>query len=567
MTTSYDANRPELCPIRHNIDISTCSDANWNLARQWLSRCKDSHDCAEVKGGRHPTRLIQMNQHGESIKMRLRASESLVAEQEYCTLSHCWGKHQFTMLERHNLLALHQDIPMRNLSKTFRHAVLAACKVGFEYIWIDALCIVQDDEEDWQREAATMATVYAHSSLNFAATAATDGTGGCFHLRNPDVIRRVKPFKAKGTGGMYGTDSTYLCSVASSWDAEVERSPLFRRGWVLQERAITPRTLHFGKSQIYWECGETGSCEQFANVIPWWDATTTSTKELRAAIDRNEPWSWWKNVVAEYSRMSLTREDDIFVAISALASRYQAATGDQYIAGLWRTGLERNLTWKSTFDDTAKDLSVTKALRPVRYTAPTWSWGSLCRPVKLRNVSNKWKQTELLSSVVDVKVAASSQNMFGQVASAFIRIRCHRLRRAAVSDATPDRKNAFMLRHTSYYMPRYESDKRWPGYSGYKKPYWLSFDTGPPENLENIYMMGAETRKWSVDIVRGLLLESTRACGEYRRVGCFRMGEYFGDDSESGTCFSSLPVAGEASVYEEVVEPDERGCSYVITLI
>ena len=269
---------------------------------------------------------------------------------------------------------------------------------------------------------------------------------------------------------MYSTDGTYLCSKAISRDAEVERSPLSCRGWVLQERAIAPRTLHFGMSQINWECGETGSCEQFYNVIPWWKATTTSTRESRTAIDRNERWNWWNSVVSEYSRMSLTKENGQFVAISALASRYQAATDDQYVAGLWRTDLERNLPWESTFDDSAEDFPIAKALRPVRHTAPTWSWASLCSPVKLKNIGAKWEQAELLSFIIDVKVTASSQNMFGQVASTFIRIRCHQLTRAAVRDATPDREDAFLLRLTSYYMTGNETDKRWPGFLRIQNP-------------------------------------------------------------------------------------------------
>ena len=79
--------------------------------------------------------------------------------------------------------------------------------------------------------------------------------------------------------------------------------------------------------------------------------------------------------------------------------------------------------------------------------------------------------------------------------------------------------------------------------------------------------MGVEKKEWSVDFVRGLLLEFTEACGASRRVGCFRIGEYLGDELERGTCFISLPVAGEASTYEEVGQPDKRGCSYVITFI
>ena len=84
-----------------------------------------------------------------------------------------------------------------------------------------------------------------------------------------------------------------------------------------------------------------------------------------------------------------------------------------------------------------------------------------------------------------------------------------------MSDATPDREDAFLLRHTSYYMTGNETDNRRPWFQGYKKPYWLSFDTCQPEHLEDIYIIGIEKKKWSVDIVCGLLLESTEACGAY----------------------------------------------------
>ena len=223
--------------------------------------------------------------------MLIGALATLVADQEYCTLSQCWGKSHSTRHERHNISDLHEDKPRTNLSKMFQHAVLAACKIGFEYIWVDALYIVQDEEEDCQNEAASMATVYARSGLIFAAAAASDGTEGCLRLRSPDMIRRIRSFKAKGTGGMYSTDGTHLYSSALSWVAEVERSPLSRRGRVFRKRAIAPRTLHFGMSQIYWVCGEMGSCEQSPNVIPRWQATTSSPRNLRAVIDRNEPWN------------------------------------------------------------------------------------------------------------------------------------------------------------------------------------------------------------------------------------------------------------------------------------
>lgn len=106
------------------------------------------------------------------IKLRLHTADALAVDQEYRTVSRCWGKSQLIKLERHNLSEFLRDIPMRKLSRTFQHVVSAAWKLGFEYILIDALCIVQDDPEDWQKAAATMADVYAGSSLSFAAIAA-----------------------------------------------------------------------------------------------------------------------------------------------------------------------------------------------------------------------------------------------------------------------------------------------------------------------------------------------------------------------------------------------------------
>ena len=105
---------------------------------------------------------------------------------------------------------------MRNLSNTFENAVLAACKVGFEYVSIDVLCIVQHNTEDWPREAATMAIVSTRSNLSFAVAVAADGTQGCFHARIPNMIRRVGSFKAKCTGDIYSVDGTCLCSKALS---------------------------------------------------------------------------------------------------------------------------------------------------------------------------------------------------------------------------------------------------------------------------------------------------------------------------------------------------------------
>ena len=106
---------------------------------------------------------------------------------------------------------------MMNLSKMLQPAIGVAYKIGFEYIWIDAWCIMRDDQEDWQRKAVTIAVSQTRPRVNLVANVAGGGTKGCFHLRTLDLVRRFRPCKVKGAGGMYGTESTYLSSGAVYW--------------------------------------------------------------------------------------------------------------------------------------------------------------------------------------------------------------------------------------------------------------------------------------------------------------------------------------------------------------
>jgi len=99
---------------------------------------------------------------------------------------------------RDNLLTLHKSVPLKGLSKTFQEAILAARHLGFQYLWIDSLCIVQGDIENWRGKGSAMRIVYGNSSLTIAATDAKDGKMGLFFSRNPTRINPCR-FKAAGS--------------------------------------------------------------------------------------------------------------------------------------------------------------------------------------------------------------------------------------------------------------------------------------------------------------------------------------------------------------------------------
>jgi hypothetical protein len=142
-----------------------CSDT-WELAKCWLADCQDSHrHCSKsVVDYAIPTRLVYVGFKDKDI--RLRISQDLLAGIKYLTLSHRWGDKAFKTLTRDNLAPFLSRIPVEIFNKTFHEGMVTTRRLGFQYIWIDSLCIIQDDFSDWQHESVKMGSVYANSTLN-----------------------------------------------------------------------------------------------------------------------------------------------------------------------------------------------------------------------------------------------------------------------------------------------------------------------------------------------------------------------------------------------------------------
>lgn len=177
---------------------STNSPQTFSVIRHWIDDCLQNHpECNEnflTKGKtstdvKLPTRLIFVGKeaHGQLVpRLVLPEMSEPKVKFNYLTLSHSWamtGKSimlTITSLERF----LTEGIPLEDLSPTFRDAITITRELGFQYIWIDSLCIIQDSNEDWEKEALTMSDVYGHSSCNISAFGGLP-VDGCFVSRNP----------------------------------------------------------------------------------------------------------------------------------------------------------------------------------------------------------------------------------------------------------------------------------------------------------------------------------------------------------------------------------------------
>ncbi|KAK7928900.1 HET-domain-containing protein [Apiospora marii] len=300
---------------------------HFKLLQQWLKLCDSEHDkCRrEVKKGQPsmPTRLLEVSK-----PPRLIESRSITPER-YVALSHCWGivSKRFSTVES-NFSQLKKSIDIEALPQTFRDAIQVTRGLGIKYIWIDSLCIIQDDEKDWYREAGKMELVFSEAYCTIGASSARSSVEG-FLARGPP--RRCLQLSIANTGNVF------VCPAIDDFHKDVELGPLNRRGWVLQERALSRRTIYYTSTQVYWECGEGVRCETLGCL----------------------------------QKLDFTRPTDRPVALLGLQKRMANAFCTSAAYGMFSAFFPRGLLWKR-----AQQLSC--FMEPIQWApghqVPSWSW-------------------------------------------------------------------------------------------------------------------------------------------------------------------------------------------------
>lgn len=202
----------------------------------------------------------------ETLKL-VRTSE-IDSNAEYLALSHCWGPtaEMKSKLLARNLDTFYESIDYTGLSQNMQDAITTTVSLGFSYIWIDSLCIIQQDDKgeevgetaeiwkaDWETEARKMGSVYSGAACTIASTGSSTSTGGCFHSRSPTSLKPCKigvsSFNALSPDWIFARRDDVF-----DFELNVDQAPLNTRGWVMQERLLSRRILHFGADMIYWEC-------------------------------------------------------------------------------------------------------------------------------------------------------------------------------------------------------------------------------------------------------------------------------------------------------------------------
>ncbi|KAI9736769.1 MAG: hypothetical protein M1834_000973 [Cirrosporium novae-zelandiae] len=373
-------------PAALSKDVSGCQVKNAediNLASRWLKDCIQNHQNCKFKPLRHvvPTRLINVG----SIKG---GQEPFLCSPKqddcsYVSLSHCWGGLGVIRTTTSTLKGHLRVVPMQELPKTFHDAIIITRNLGIQYLWIDLLCIIQDDTEDWERESAKMAGIYMNSIVTIAASSSSNSQSGCFSVHPSYPVVPLEYYSSRGR--LAG--QVFLTKMRKIFDEAVNSGPLNKRAWVCQERFLSRRILHYTEEQIHWECQEVTLSENGVTVHR--NARLKSNSSLGrntlSAVDSHTGslyWDWYE-MLSDYTRRGLTNPEDKLPALSGLAYNFSVQTRDRYVAGLWKAHLTDGLLWQAARSDNAY-LS-----RPEKYRAPSWSWASLDGCISYFNLATR----------------------------------------------------------------------------------------------------------------------------------------------------------------------------------
>ncbi|CAK7207887.1 hypothetical protein SEUCBS139899_010702 [Sporothrix eucalyptigena] len=402
--------------------------------------CTTEHDaCKQAtatigKTPFHPTRLLDIS--GNRVRLvettpppdtpppdTSTDASSPYAGQPYIALSHCWGENPPPTKTLHtNKAGRLQDIPWEELTQTFQDVVTLARRLGVLLVWIDSLCIVQDDADDWAHEASQMASVYQHAYFTIAATAAANGGVGLFSRKRLPV----HSYRGKSAAG-----KPFTVYARPILDHSPFRRPVFgaggrynslvllTRGWCFQEQLLCPRVVHFTSEELVWDCYSGMQCECAQN--DGYDIKIRLGKIVADAASRDEDddqekqlhdqlSTTWSIVVDQYTYRRLTFVKDRLPALSGLAAFYeQLATGKadatgssvarmaihspekqqkpsstsllgKYLAGLWENDLPFSLLWvcKNGPGERPRQALLPGTDEPPS-SPPTWSWASVDR--------------------------------------------------------------------------------------------------------------------------------------------------------------------------------------------
>lgn len=345
--------------------------------KRCIDECANNHrNCTDKRLDPHfvPTRLLDIG-GGENSNARLVESSQIPRKEDfgqlkYATLSYCWGKSlPLKTTEKTKDEHEKKGIPVHKMPEVFQDAIQVVSKLGIRYLWIDALCIIQENQADWEAESVSMSKIFAYSHITICAASSSSCSQSFLQRSNEQLIL---PFCSTLRPEISGEYSVLLTGMPiSQHDADLRHSKWRRRGWVWQEEIMSPRKALFTERILQFRCNSLCRLE-----------SGYSTSDGSIELDRSTHLTdFWARSIPSYSSRELTYRRDKLSAVSGVAKYIgdflrKQGRPTEYLAGLWLSNhFNRELLWRPSAP-TLPYRKMMESLQDKDTCAPSWSWAS-----------------------------------------------------------------------------------------------------------------------------------------------------------------------------------------------
>ncbi|KAI1422035.1 heterokaryon incompatibility protein-domain-containing protein [Xylaria sp. FL1777] len=362
-------------PLCRDVQSNNVFAAAKSLIKECMNPYKPHKHCQYSRDTVLPTRILDVGKPEDphpTIKLKVNETE---AHAPYLALSYCWGKQskstapaQPLLLRRDTLRDLMDDIRLGSLQKSIQDAIFVTRKLGFRYLWVDALCIIQDCNIDKDEEISRMASIYKNAAVTIAASSSENAMDGFLSREDspylPDYMFHI-PMSCGENGTVYLSAEAY----------EPEH-PLDKRGWTLQESMLSSRMLIFSDYELLWQCkevdlrGVTGRGLEYLQpleALPW-TVFDDDAEPYFGNLDSDKVYLW-KTIVQQYTERKLTDPEDRLRAVTGITTELETLWRDTNIHGLWKKWFIELLAWYKPDVDREQERYLKRA--------PSWSWASL----------------------------------------------------------------------------------------------------------------------------------------------------------------------------------------------
>lgn len=340
----------------------------------------------------------------------------------YIALSYIWGGPQPLTTTQNIATYVKYGLEIFNFPKTICEAILATNRLGIRFLWIDALCILQDSDEDKLMQIRMMAKIYRNSFLTLIAACGNNVNEGFLYKDRPQKIPDARiPYRCPD--GRIG--SVWIAAVLDARSEDASRSyydelePVNHRGWCLQERLLSPRCLIYASHTLQYYCQtetvnigralcEPSTSLRLQNTLLWPSSAQKSLPDQESARQA------WLSVIFDYTNRNITVPGDKLVALAGIVEEFHRVYNTEYVAGLWRKTLLLDLLWTRSSAYEIKP-------RPTNYRAPSWSWASIDGLVEYRYVEEKKAKANctIKSEILNCHISLAREDMpFGAVSAA-----------------------------------------------------------------------------------------------------------------------------------------------------